>query len=99
MVLQTCPECRGKVSSTSAYCPHCGYGSNLVQRHNNKDETRTSNLIAGVCSFFFPGLGQLLQGRVGMAIFLFIMTFAMWFVLLGWIGHLVAAYEAAVHGQ
>ena len=27
----------------------------------------TGNVLAAICSFFIPGLGQLVQGRVGMA--------------------------------
>jgi TM2 domain-containing membrane protein YozV len=32
----------------------------------------TGNVIAALCSFFIPGLGQLLQGRVLSAVFWFI---------------------------
>ena len=32
----------------------------------------TGNVIAAVCSFFIPGLGQLLQGRLLSAIFWFV---------------------------
>ncbi len=30
------------------------------------------NVIAAICSFFIPGLGQLVQGRLMMAIFFFL---------------------------
>ena len=60
----------------------------------------TGNVIAALASFFIPGLGQLLQGRVLAALFFFIGTGALWMVsfgLLGWLGHVVACFEAAVH--
>ncbi len=32
----------------------------------------TGNVIAAICSFFIPGLGQLVQGRILSALFWFI---------------------------
>ena len=54
------------------------------------------NVIAALCSFFIPGLGQLLQGRLLMAIFQFCLAAVLWFFLLGWLGHIIACVEAAV---
>jgi TM2 domain-containing membrane protein YozV len=54
------------------------------------------NVIAAVCSFFIPGLGQLVQGRLGMAIFQFCLAAILWFFLLGWIIHLWSIIDAAV---
>jgi TM2 domain-containing membrane protein YozV len=56
----------------------------------------TGNVIAAVCSFFIPGLGQLVQGRLGMAIFQFCLGGILWFFLLGWIIHLWSIIDAAV---
>jgi TM2 domain-containing membrane protein YozV len=53
------------------------------------------NVLAALCSFFVPGLGQLLQGRLGMAIVQFVLAFALWFVLLGWVIHLWSVIDAA----
>ncbi len=53
------------------------------------------NVLAALASFFIPGLGQLLQGRLGMAIVHFVLAFALWFVLLGWIIHLWSILDAA----
>jgi len=53
------------------------------------------NVIAALCSFFIPGLGQLLQGRLLMAIFMFVMAGFLWIILLGWIIHLWAILDAA----
>lgn len=54
------------------------------------------NVIAAVCSFFVPGLGQLVQGRVGMAILQFVLAAVLWFLLLGWIIHLWSIVDAAL---
>jgi TM2 domain-containing membrane protein YozV len=51
--------------------------------------------LAALCSFFIPGLGQLLQGRLQMAIIMFVLAGALWFLLLGWIVHLWSALDAA----
>ncbi|MCB0280676.1 MAG: hypothetical protein KDD94_14295 [Calditrichaeota bacterium] len=53
------------------------------------------NVIAALCSFFIPGLGQLLQGRLMIAIIMFILSCLMWIVLLGWLVHLWSIIDAA----
>ncbi len=54
------------------------------------------NVIAALCSFFIPGLGQLLQGRLLMAIVMFAAAAALWFLLLGWVIHLWSILDAAL---
>ena len=54
------------------------------------------NVIAALCSLFIPGLGQLLQGRLVMATFQFILAGVLWVFLLGWAVHLWSIVEAAV---
>jgi len=54
------------------------------------------NVIAALCSFFIPGLGQLLQGRLLLAIFMFVLTAVLWIFLLGWIIHLWSVLNAAL---
>ena len=56
----------------------------------------TSNVIAAVCSFFIPGLGQLVQGRLGMAIVQFVLAIVLWIFLLGWAVHLWSIVDAAL---
>ncbi|MDE8601778.1 hypothetical protein M3I01_002390 [Marinomonas sp. RSW2] len=63
------------------------------------------NVLAAICSVFVPGLGQLVQGRIFMALFFFVTTavsyalgatvilFFMW--LVGGILHLWAIIDAA----
>lgn len=53
------------------------------------------NVIAAVCSFFIPGLGQLVQGRLLMAIFQFGLAAVLWFFWLGWLIHLWSIIDAA----
>ena len=54
------------------------------------------NVIAAVCSFFVPGLGQLVQGRLGMAIIQFVLAIVLWIFLLGWAIHLWSIVDAAL---
>lgn len=56
----------------------------------------TGNVIAAVCSFFIPGLGQLVQGRVFMALLQFCLAAVLWVFLLGWLIHLWSIIDAAV---
>jgi hypothetical protein len=56
----------------------------------------TGNVIAAVCSFFIPGLGQLVQGRLLMAVIQFCLAGVLWFFLLGWIIHLWSILDAAM---
>jgi TM2 domain-containing membrane protein YozV len=55
----------------------------------------TGNVIAALCSFFIPGLGQLIQGRLLMAITHFVLAAVLWFVLMGWMIHLWSIIDAA----
>ena len=53
------------------------------------------NVLAALCSFFIPGLGQLLQGRPVIAFVQFVLAAALWFVLMGWLIHLWSIIDAA----
>jgi TM2 domain-containing membrane protein YozV len=55
------------------------------------------NVIAALCSFFVPGLGQLIQGRVIKAIVMFVLASVLWFILLGWAVHLWSVVDAALY--
>jgi len=54
------------------------------------------NVVAALCSFFVPGLGQLVQGRLLMAIVQFVLASVLWFFLLGWLIHLWSVLDAAM---
>lgn len=55
----------------------------------------TGNVIAALSSFFVPGLGQLIQGRLLMAAVHFALAGLLWFVLMGWVIHLWSIIDAA----
>lgn len=54
------------------------------------------NVIAALCSFFVPGLGQLVQGRVLAALVHFVLAAILWIIWLGWIVHLWSIIDAAL---
>ncbi len=54
------------------------------------------NVIAALASFFIPGLGQLIQGRMVRAAVFFIAAVLLWFILMGWIIHLWSIIDAAL---
>ena len=59
----------------------------------------TGNVIAALCSFFIPGLGQLIQGRLLMALIQFVLAGVVWVVTLGtlgWLVHLWSIVDAAM---
>jgi TM2 domain-containing membrane protein YozV len=53
------------------------------------------NVLAALASLIIPGLGQLLQGRLLIAIIHFVLATVLWFFLLGWIIHLWSILDAA----
>lgn len=58
------------------------------------------NVLAALCSFFIPGLGQLLQGRVIAGVLYFIFAGILWLFTLGffgWIAHLISTIDAALY--
>ena len=57
----------------------------------------TGNVVAALCSFFVPGLGQLIQGRLVKAIIQFVLASLLWIVLMGWVIHLWSIIDAATY--
>lgn len=55
----------------------------------------TGNIVAALCSFFLPGLGQLIQGRVIAALIHFVLTGLLWCIWMGWIIHIWSTIDAA----
>jgi TM2 domain-containing membrane protein YozV len=60
------------------------------------------NVLAAICNIFFPGLGQLVQGRILPALFFAIVVFggyALWFLvvpaIIAAVFHLWAIIDAA----
>lgn len=56
----------------------------------------TGNVIAALASFFIPGLGQLIQGRLFKAVIMFVLAAVLWIFLLGWVIHLWSILDAAM---
>jgi TM2 domain-containing membrane protein YozV len=54
------------------------------------------NVLAAICSFFIPGLGQLVQGRLLKALLMFVLAGLLWIVWMGWIIHLWSIIDAAL---
>jgi TM2 domain-containing membrane protein YozV len=57
------------------------------------------NVIAALASLVVPGLGQLAQGRILSALLQLVASAILWvlsFGLLGWLGHILAALDAAL---
>jgi TM2 domain-containing membrane protein YozV len=76
---------------------HLVMTSDPLNRSDMAGQGSTGNVIAALCSFFIPGLGQLLQGRLLMAIVQFCLAAVMWIVLLGWLIHLWSVLDAALY--
>jgi TM2 domain-containing membrane protein YozV len=60
----------------------------------------TGNVIAALASFFIPGLGQLLQGRVLWAIIWFVGSIVWWIITLGLLSgvvHVLSCLHAAIY--
>jgi TM2 domain-containing membrane protein YozV len=55
----------------------------------------SGNVIAALVSFFIPGLGQLIQGRILAALAHFVLTALLWLIWMGWVGHIISCGEAA----
>ncbi|MEE8061059.1 MAG: hypothetical protein V3T16_04485 [Gemmatimonadales bacterium] len=59
------------------------------------EQGTAGNVIAALASFFIPGLGQLLQGRIIAAAVQFVLAAVMWVAWLGWLVHLYSIIDAA----
>jgi TM2 domain-containing membrane protein YozV len=57
----------------------------------------SGNVLAAICSFFIPGPGQLVQGRLLKAVIMFVLAALLWIVLLGWLIHLWSILDAALY--
>jgi TM2 domain-containing membrane protein YozV len=57
----------------------------------------TGNVLAALCSFFIPGLGQLVQGRPLVGAIHFVLAAILWFIFLGWLVHLWSVIDAAIY--
>lgn len=93
--LMTCSVCgHHPVAATAPACPKCGAPTG-VPVASPRGDGGAGSVLAGLASFFIPGLGQLVQGRGGAALVHFVLALILWPVLLGWIVHLASAVGAA----
>ena len=77
----------------------------IVRIHTDSGARRgsTGNVIAALASFFLPGLGQLVQGRLIAAALMFALVtcgYALWFLvipgILAFLVHAVSVIDAAL---
>lgn len=98
-----CPFCAEPILVSARKCKHChevldGSGSRPERRSGELSapaQGSGGNVLAALCSFFLPGLGQLVQGRLGAAIGFALLAVVLWVFLLGWLVHLLAVLDAA----
>jgi len=64
---------------------------------NDPGPGSAGNVIAAVCSLFIPGLGQLVQGRILMALIMLVLAGILWWFLLGWLIHIWSVIDAALY--
>jgi TM2 domain-containing membrane protein YozV len=64
---------------------------------NSPGPGTTGNVLAAICSFFIPGLGQLVQGRPVVALVQFVLAGILWIFFLGWLVHLWSVFDAAIY--
>jgi TM2 domain-containing membrane protein YozV len=65
--------------------------------HMSDGQGSSGNVLAAICSFFIPGLGQLVQGRVFKALIMFVLAAVLWVIWMGWIIHLWSIVDAALY--
>lgn len=94
--VEPCPACQGSVSAAARACPHCGHPLRVQVQSPKETRGSAGNVVAAIASLILPGLGQLAQGRGVMALVAFLVTAVLWTILLGWLGHIWAAWDAAV---
>lgn len=103
MALIPCPDCGTQVSDAAATCPKCSRPiaapAPVIVR------AAKSPGVAAVLSFFFSGLGQIYNGRIGKGLGFMVLQFVnagLMFVIIGfvtfpltWIWGMVDAYQDA----
>ncbi len=85
-----------RAGATPRHCKKRLWRTSKQRAFGMAGQGSTGNVIAALCSFFIPGLGQLIQGRVVMALIQFVLAALLWIVLLGWLVHLWSIIDAAM---
>jgi TM2 domain-containing membrane protein YozV len=96
---EICPHC-GKVSTEESprFCSGCGarMDGNTPAGYPASPSERKNQMIAGSCSSFLPGLGQVYNGQTAKGFGLFLLTLVglVIFLVPGFIVWLYAMYDA-----
>jgi hypothetical protein len=69
----------------------------MERKSMSEGQGSSGNVLAAICSFFIPGLGQLVQGRLLKAIVMFVLAALLWIIWLGWLIHLWSILDAALY--
>jgi len=64
-----CSNCGAEISGN--FCNHCGQGQGLEPRSVAMARSNEKHGVPALLSFFIPGLGQLIKGRVMRGIVVF----------------------------
>lgn len=95
-----CPACGQMVSVRAKACPRCGdplqREIELANSMGTPGQGSAGNIVAALASLVIPGVGQLAQGRVLLGVLFLLCGVVAWVFWLGWLFHLLAAWEAAV---
>lgn len=100
--MKFCPECgKSLPSETSQFCDNCGAKINIVSQNVPSESAVSVNeekspLIAAICSFILPGLGQVYDGKTerGFGIFFGTLIGTFIFLIPGVIIWLFGVYDA-----
>ena len=92
--VKECDETLSKLES-SAKMDIKNDSSSKVSQKTSSNKGSGGNVLAALCSFFIPGLGQLCQGRLGIALVQFLLAGFLWIFFLGWIIHIWSIVNAA----
>lgn len=104
--MKYCPECgKSLPSETSSFCDNCGTNLNVTNPPRQKEPDQQimeekNPILALICSFFIPGLGQVYDGLTARGIAIFFGTVVGCFIflipgLLVWLYGMYDAYSTA----
>ena len=82
-----CPACGRPVDQTARFCNNCGARLNSAGPAGQEEPAQTargmkSPVLAVLCSFFIPGLGQVYDGELARGIAIFLGTLIGFFIFI-----------------